>query len=95
MPVEIARELQDMMRNNVVEKYGEDKFPGLTVCAKSGTGQMDNKDSNAVFSGFVADEAYPLAFFIVVEEGGYGRHTCIPILQPILEECKLLLSAGA
>lgn len=95
MPAEIARELQAMMRNNVVEKYGEDKFPGLTVCAKSGTGQMDNKDSNAVFSGFVADEAYPLAFFIVVEEGGYGRHTCIPILQPILEECKLLLSAGA
>ncbi len=91
MPEHIAQELQEMMRNNVIEKYGEDKFPGLTVCAKSGTGQMDNKEPNAVFAGFVADEEYPLAFIIVVEEGGYGRHTCIPILQPILAECKALL----
>ena len=95
MPEHVAQELQEMMRNNVVEKYGEEKFPGLTVCAKSGTGQMDDKASNAVFAGFVADEEYPLAFFIVVEEGGYGRHTCIPVLQPILEACKQWLDRQA
>lgn len=95
MPEHIAQELQEMMRNNVIEKYGVENFPNLTVCAKSGTGQMDNKEPNAVFSGFVADEAYPLAFFIVVEEGGYGRHTCIPILTPILAACKELLDKEA
>ncbi len=91
MPEHIAAELQAMMRNNVVEKYGVDSFPNLTVCAKSGTGQMDDKASNAVFAGFCSDEEYPLAFIIVVEEGGYGRHTCIPILQPILAACKEVL----
>lgn len=91
MPTEIAQELRQMMANNVVVKYGADNFPGLTVCAKSGTAQADNKDSNALFAGFVEDESLPLAFFIVVEEGGYGRHACVPILSRVLAVCKEVL----
>lgn len=94
MSTEIARELQAMMRNNVVSNYGADNFPGLTVCAKSGTAESDTAASTALFAGFVMDEAYPLAFIVVVEEGGYGRQTCVPIIAPVLAECKAVLDAS-
>ena len=88
----VAEELQAMMRNNVIEKYGDENFPGLTVCAKSGTGQVGgNQKSNAMFCGFVADEEYPLAFMVAVEDAGYGRFVCVPILAQVLAECKLMM----
>lgn len=89
MPERIAQELQDMMHNNVLEKYGEENFPGLTVCAKSGTGQVGGEQkSNAMFAGFVTDEEYPLAFIVAVEDAGYGRLVCVPILSKVLVACK-------
>lgn len=83
-----ARVLQELLQNNTQVKYGSDNFPGLTVCAKSGTGEVGgDKKPNAMFTGFVADEKYPLAFIVAVEEGGYGSRTCIPILKEVLEAC--------
>ena len=38
--------------------------------------------------GFVLDEKYPLAFIAVVENGGYGSSTCVPILSRVLAACK-------
>ena len=69
--------------------YGSDKFPGLTVCGKSGTSQLGgDQKSNAMFAGFVTDAEYPLAFIAVVENGGYGASTCIPVLSKVLAACK-------
>ena len=88
----VAEELQNLMRNNVIEKYGDENFPGMTVCAKSGTGQVGgNQKSNAMFCGFVADAQYPLAFMVAVEDAGYGRFVCVPILAQVLAECKLMM----
>lgn len=88
MPEETAAVLQTLMRNNVVNHYGQEHFHGLTVCAKTGTGQVDGgKKPNATFTGFVTDEEYPLAFIVCVEDGGYGRLVCIPIISAILESC--------
>ena len=89
MDSEMAETLTDMMRSNVVNVYGAGNFPGLTVCAKSGTSELGGgKTPNAMFAGFVADGAYPLAFIVVVENGGYGSSTCIPILSKVLAACK-------
>ena len=64
----------------------------MTVCAKSGTGEVgEEKKPNATFAGFVADEEYPLAFIVVVEGGGYGSSTCVPILSKVLSVCKRVL----
>ena len=94
MPEEVANTLQEMMRNNVTVKYGADNFPGMTVCAKSGTGQVGgDKKSNAMFSGFVIDEEYPLAFIVAVENAGYGRLVCVPILADVLAVCKQEIDA--
>lgn len=83
-----AQTLQKMLRSCVQNKYGEEGFAGLTVCAKSGTAQVGKEQPNAMFAGFVTDEKYPLAFFVAVEEGGYGAKTCIPILSRVLQVCK-------
>lgn len=86
--------LKEMLRNNVENYYGDDSFPGLTVCAKSGTAEVgDSKKPNAMFTGFVADERYPLAFIVAIEDGGYGRQVCVPILSPVLQACKTLLDS--
>lgn len=86
--------LQEYMRNNVSSVYGDYNFPGLTVCAKSGTSQLGGDQvSNAMFSGFIMDEKYPLAFVVVVENGGYGSSTCVPILSKVLGVCKEVLDA--
>ena len=95
MPTGTANILQDYMRNNVLSVYGDSNFPGLTVCAKSGTSQLGGDQiSNAMFAGFVADEEYPLAFVVVVENGGYGSATCVPILSKVLAECKAVMDAA-
>ncbi len=92
MSQELAQTLTDYMRNNVETVYGAENFPGLIVCAKSGTSELGGDlTPNAMFAGFVADEAYPLAFIVVVENGGYGSATCVPILKDVLAVCKSVL----
>lgn len=94
MSAETAGTLQEYMRNNVTAIYGADYFPGMTVCAKSGTSQLGGEEiSNAMFAGFVLDEEYPLAFVVVVENGGYGSSTCVPILSEVLVACKTVMDA--
>lgn len=77
------------LRANVSERYGDWNFPGLSVCAKTGTGQIgEGIKPNAMLAGFVQDETYPLAFIVFVENAGYGANVCIPIASSILEACK-------
>lgn len=84
-----AKILQEYMRNNVEVMYGANNFPGLTVCAKTGTAQVDgNEKPNAMIAGFVADEEYPLAFIVAVEDAGAGGKVCVPILSKVLAACK-------
>lgn len=85
---ETAQTILEYMHNNVQVKYGADNFPGLTVCAKSGTGEVGGgKKPNAMFTGFLTDEKYPLAFIVTIEEGGFGTQTCVPVISKVLEAC--------
>ena len=89
MSQKIADTVKAYMRKNTEWVYGDWNFPGLKVCAKSGTSQLGGgQKSNAMFAGFVDSEEYPLAFMVVVENGGYGSHTCVPILSKVLGVCK-------
>lgn len=92
---ETAAVLADYMESNVSEKYGAENFPGLTVCAKSGTGEVGGgKKPNAMFAGFLRDEAYPFAFIVAIQEGGFGAEVCVPILSPVLAACKEAADQG-
>ena len=92
MSEKTAQILRTYLQGNVQNVYGAWNFPGMTVCAKSGTSQLGGgQTSNAMFAGFVADEKYPLAFICVVENGGYGANTCVPILSQVLGACRTVL----
>ena len=92
MSAATAATVREYMGFNVTDKYGSENFPGLTVCAKTGTAEVGgDKKPNAVFTGFVSDEKYPLAFIAVVEDGGYGREICIPMISKVLASCKEIL----
>lgn len=89
MSKDTAEILTELMRNNVVSIYGDSYFPGLNVCAKSGTAQLGGGLlPNATFAGFVTDEEYPLAFVVVAENAGSGSEVCVPIISKVLTACK-------
>ena len=92
MSEDTAKNVQEYMGFNVSDKYGSKNFPGMTVCAKTGTAEVGgDKKPNAVFTGFVSDDKYPLAFIAIVEDGGYGREICIPMVSKVLAACKEMI----
>lgn len=94
MEPKTARLLKELMRNNVTKIYGDGYFPGLEVCAKSGTAEVGGGEKpNATFAGFVSDAEYPLAFVCVVENGGSGSDVCVPIVSKVLLACKEWMDA--
>ena len=89
MSTSAANTLREYMQFNVQDKYGSENFPGLTVCAKTGTAEVGgDRKPNAMLAGFVADEDYPLAFIVCVEDAGYGKTVCVPIASAVLAACK-------
>lgn len=85
---ETAATVEEFMRNNVANKYGDWYFPGLAVCAKTGTAEVGgDKRPNAMLAGFVSDDEYPLAFIVCVEDGGYGAEVCLPIASRVISAC--------
>ena len=90
-----ARIVAEYMRNNVENKYGDQNFPGLSVCAKTGTAEVGGeRKPNAMLAGFTADEKYPLAFIVCVEDGGYGAEVCMPIASKVLSACIAVLESN-
>ena len=79
-----ARELRSMMKNNVVENYGEYNYEGLDIYAKSGTAETGSYYPDAWFVGFTDDENAPYAFVVWVKEGGYGSEVAGPIAREVI-----------
>lgn len=92
LQADTAETLTRLMRDNVINNYGEWNFPGLTVAAKSGTAQSDTSEANnAWFAGFLADEAHPLAFVVLLEGGGSGSGAAASAANQVLQAA---ISAG-
>ena len=65
-----------------------DLFPDLYVCAKSGTAEVGPDEiPNATFAGFIQSNEYPLAFIVIVENGGSGSAVAAPIAGDVLRAC--------
>ena len=86
MEASTAGRLKQMMNYNVVDHYnGEENFPGLKLCAKTGTAELGDGTSHAWFVGFLANDEHPFAFVTLVERGGYGLSTSGPIANNVLQ----------
>lgn len=70
-----AAYLREMMRGTVQNYYGDDFFGGHSICAKTGTAELDERNPNCWIVGFSEDEATPYAFAVCVEEGDSGLST--------------------
>jgi len=78
--------LKSMMNYNVVYHYGEENYPGLQLCAKSGTAEVGpESEPHAWFVGFLMDPEHPYAFVVMVENGGYGSYTSGAIANTVLQ----------
>ena len=88
---ELAEKLDEYMRYDVTNYYGDDLFPTLTVCAKTGTAEVgEDKEPHAWMIGYAQDTDAPLAFAVIVENGGYGFSTAGPVAVSAMEACALV-----
>ena len=83
-----ADSLKTMMTNAVENHYGgEYNFPGLALCAKSGTAEVEGQTApNSWFVGFLADDDHPYAFVVLIEEGGYGAEVAGSVANTVLQD---------
>ena len=81
-----AERLRQLMRNNAVSHYEADiNFPGLPICAKTGTAELGDGDSHSWFVGFLDDEDHPYAFVTLIERGGFGLSRAGVITNKVLQ----------
>ena len=86
MKSETARILGGMMDYTVHQKSVAGNFPGLHIHAKTGTAEVGGgKEPNAWFAGYITNEGHPLAFVVVVENGGGGFANASPIANRVLQ----------
>jgi len=84
---ETADILKTLMHYNVEDNYGTGNFPGLNICAKSGTAEVGkNVKPNAWFAGFLDDEEHPYAFIVLVEKGGSGSSVAGSVANKVLQK---------
>lgn len=91
---QIASKMKELMRNNVKSEYGDSHYPELTLCAKSGTAEVEQgKTPTAWFVGFMDDASCPLAFVVILEEGGSGSRQAGPVANTVLQAAKKELTS--
>ena len=76
----------EYMANNVTQTYGTDRFPNMQLCAKSGTAEVgQGQTPHAWFAGFLQNEDAPLAFVVLVENGGGGSAVAGTVAGKVLD----------
>ena len=84
----IAQYMQEIMRYTVKNSYGDDYFPGLKMCGKTGTAEVDNKRPHSWFIGFSQREDMPYAIVVMVENGGSSQAVAIPAASKVMKALK-------
>lgn len=85
LETETAEKIQEFMSYNVAYAYGQWQFPNLDICAKTGTAEVGDGTSHAWFVGFLKDEENPLAFTVIIENGGGGLANAGPVANAVLQ----------
>lgn len=80
-----AGKMKDFMSYNVQYSYGTGTFPGLKMCAKSGTAEVGDGNTHAWFTGFLDDPDHPYAFVVVIENGGGGLRNAGAVANTVLQ----------
>lgn len=85
-----AKKLQELLRSNVENYYGDGKFRKLEMCGKTGTAEVSTDEGgdkpHAWFVGFSQREDLPYAIVVVVENGGGGSSVAIPVANKTMQK---------
>lgn len=82
---ETAAKLNELLRSNVADKYGDWKFKGLEMCGKTGTAQIDGEKSHSWFAGYSQRDDLPLAVICIAEHGGYGSGVASTVSNKVMQ----------
>lgn len=87
----VAQSLDNLLRSNVKNQYGDSYFKGMEMCGKTGTAEIsDDEDAkpNALFVGYSNNEDMPFAIIVVVEDTTSAIKSAVPIASTVMKEVK-------
>lgn len=91
-----AQKLNELLRSDVKNSYGDYKFDGLEMCGKTGTAEVSSEDGGAKphawFVGYSQRDDLPLAIVVVVENGGSGGSVAIPVANKTMQKAGKILA---
>ncbi len=82
---ETATAIKKLLRSNVENYYGDELFPGLEMCGKTGTAEVPPDEDHAWFVGFSQRPDFPYAVVVCLENGGSGFDDAIPVANAVLQ----------
>ena len=88
IPRDTAIRLGNVMNYSIHQSESvNNSFPGLRIHAKTGTAEVGGGlTPHAWFAGYITNPDYPLAFVVIVENGGGGFAVASPIANRVLQE---------
>ncbi|MCR5484691.1 MAG: penicillin-binding protein [Clostridiales bacterium] len=81
----LASKLRDLLRSNVKNQYGDYRFPDLSMCGKTGTAEVNGKESHSWFVGFSQRADFPVAVVAVAENAGSGSGVAMSAANAVLQ----------
>ena len=88
---DVAQKLDEILRSNVTNQYGDSYFPKMKMCGKTGTAEIsDNPDANpnALFIGYSQLDEMPFAIIVVVEDSTSAIKSAVPIASKVMKTVK-------
>ena len=83
---ETAEKIDEMMSYTFTTHYAPSgAFPGLDLCAKTGTAELGDGSSHSWFVGYT-HSGPPLAFAVCIERGGEGFANAAKVASAVLQE---------
>ena len=79
-----AAKLNDLLRSNVKDKYGDWKFENLVMCGKTGTAQVTVQRAIRV-RRLLSAEDLPLAVVCIAENAGYGSGVALSVSNKVMQ----------
>lgn len=82
---ETAKQLDYLLRSNIANEYGDNRFPNLEMCGKTGTAQITGATSHSWFVGYSQRDDLPLAVVCVAENAGSGMKTAVNVSNKVMQ----------
>jgi cell division protein FtsI/penicillin-binding protein 2 len=88
---DVAKKVDEMLRSNVKNQYGDGFFPKMSFCGKTGTAEVSNDKNirpNALFVGYSQLDEMPFAIIVVVEDTTTSITSAVPIASKVMKAVK-------